>query len=109
MKTDIYKSDSFKNHNIPFLFNKDIVEYDMKDAGYSLVQEFDLLPKNIIDNLGKMKKKQRTIEIGKIQGNDEEFKNNLQQAFSDARKLFFDINDIDINEVLSIKRKIVCL
>ena len=109
MKTDIYKSDSFKNHNIPFLFNKDIVEYDMKDAGYSLVQEFDLLPKNIIDNLGKMKKKQRTIEIGKIQGNDEEFKNNLQQAFSDARKLFFDINDIDINEVLSIKKDAIFL
>ena len=109
LKTTIYQSDSFKNHNIPFLFNKDIIEYDMKTAGYSLVREFNLLPSKTIEKLDKMKKQQRTIEIGKIQRDDEDFKRNLQRAFSDARELFFDANDIDTNEVLSIKKDAIFL
>ena len=48
MEHKLWERDLFYNKNIPFLFNKEIIEYDMKEAGFSLVQEFHLLPDNII-------------------------------------------------------------
>lgn len=109
IKTDIYKRDSFKNPNIPYLFNKDIIEYDMKSAGFSLVREFKLLPVKTIQKLELMKNQQQKVEIGKLQRDDENFKKALAQSFEDARQLFFDVNDIDINEVLSIKKDAIFL
>ena len=61
---DLWKNDNFINDNIPFLFSKDIYEYDMKDAGFSLTQEFKLLPQSKIDYLAKLKKDKRKVEMG---------------------------------------------
>lgn len=101
---EIWESDNFINPNIPFLFNRNIIEYDMKEAGFSLSKEYELLDSNTIDYLSKLRKDRRTIEIGKIQQKDEKFKNDLKIAFQTARGLFFIENEIDVNDLISIKK-----
>ena len=108
INTNVYAKDLFKNPNIPYLFNSEITEYDMKDAGYSIIQEFHLLPDDLIEKLGKMKKDKRTIEIGKISKNHE-FSKKLMDGFKEARRLFFDANNLEIFDIVSIKKDAIFL
>lgn len=101
---NLYERDTFLNHNIPFLFNKEITEYDMKDAGFSLTKEFKLLDSDIIKMLTSMDKVKRKIKMGKIQSSDYEYKENIKKAFVEARRMFFVLNDIDDKDVISIKK-----
>lgn len=104
MKNTLWQKDSFINENIPFLFNKEIIEYDMKNAGFSLTKEFELLDKSTINKLEKMKKERCKIEMGKIERDNEEYKIAKKEAFKLAREMFFKANDIEIYDLLSIKK-----
>lgn len=101
---NLYIKDNSINDNILYLFNKSIYEFDMKNAGYNLSCAYNLLPVSVIEKLSKYKKDKRTIEIGKLQRMDDKFKNNLQEAFKDARKLFFEANNLDENDIISVKK-----
>ena len=100
----LYMHDNFINDNIPFLFNKEIIEYDMKDAGFSLTQEFNLLDKDKINYLSKLKKDKRKIEMGLIERNDKEYRDSKKEAFKLARQYFFEANNLEVNDIISIKK-----
>lgn len=102
--TDLWKHDNFINENYFYLVNKEITEYDMKEGGFSLVQEYNLLDENTISELKKMGKEKRKIQLGKIQRSDEIFKENLKKAFQYARKLFVENNNLEDDDILSIKK-----
>lgn len=104
MTSTLWTHDSFINPNIPFVFNKEITEYDMKEAGFSLTKEFQLLDKDTIKKLEKYPKDQRKIRLGVIQREDEKYRENLKNAFKDARKVFFEINEIEDSDIISIKK-----
>lgn len=104
MSSTLWKHDSYINKNVPFLFNKEIIEYDMKEAGFSLTQEFQLLDKKEIEKLKKYRKDNRKIELGKIQRNNETYKKGLKNAFETARQMFFEANDIEDSDIVSIKK-----
>jgi hypothetical protein len=101
---EIYLRDSFINPNVAYLFNTEIVEYDMKEAGFSLVQEYELLPKTVIEDLKKIPKEQRKIEIGNLQRQSDKLKSDLKTAFALARERFFDLNVLDKEDIISIKK-----
>jgi len=104
MEHRLWERDLFYNKNIPFLFNKEIIEYDMKEAGFSLVQEFHLLPDNIIHKLSKLKKEKRTVELGKLELSNKLYKEGKKKAFIHARELFIEANHLDINDIIAIKK-----
>ena len=104
MVTDLWKRDLYINNNIPFLFNKEIIEYDMKDAGFSLTKEFNLLTPELISKLNKYGKDKRKIELGKLQRDDSNYRDLLKEAFKSARKIFFELNDLDSLNIISIKK-----
>lgn len=104
MVTDVWKRDLFVNDNIPFLFNKEIIEYDMKEAGFSLTKEFNLLPDDIISKLNKYGKEKRKVELGKIQRDNKEYAKLLKESFKSARKMFFELNNLDVLNIVSIKK-----
>jgi len=104
INNELWKRDSFINENIPFLFNKEIIEYDMKDAGFSLTQEFKLLDKSMIDKLEKYKKDKRKIEMGKIERDNSEYRDAKKEAFKLARQMFFEANELEIDDIISIKK-----
>ena len=102
--TDLWKKDLFINDNIFYLFNKPIYEYDMQEAGYNLIRAYQLLPQERIDWLSSLSKERRHIVIGKMYKENLAFKENHMNAFKEARKLFFESNDLETSDIISIKK-----
>lgn len=93
------------NPNIEYLFDQEIIEYDMQDAGFSLIKQFNLLPEEKIRELTKLGKGlTRHIEIGKLQGNDPVFSKALSSKFTDLRTIFIQMNKLTDDEILSVKK-----
>lgn len=103
-RNTLYKSDTYVNDNIFYLFNKTIYEFDMKTAGYNLSRAYKLLPEDKLEELGRLKKERRTIEIGKLQRDNKEYKDRLMQAFEEARRMFFEANELQVTDIIAIKK-----
>lgn len=76
----------------------------MKTAGYNLSRAYKLLPDDKLEELGRLKKERRTIEIGKLQRDNKEYKERLMKAFEEARRMFFEANDLHADEIIAIKK-----
>lgn len=102
----LYKRDTYINKDIPFIYGKDIYEYDIHHAGISISRYFNLLPEEELDRIEKKAKNKKEIAVilGKLQRKDSKFKENLKKGFEDARELFFKENQLQDNEILSIKK-----
>lgn len=93
------------NPNIEYLFDNEIIEYDMRDAGFSLVKQYHLLPDETIRELTKLGKgEERHIAIGKLQGNDKEFSKALSDKFAEIRKIFIGQNNLEDDDIVSVKK-----
>ena len=103
LKSKLYERTLYLNKEIDYLFNCEIREYDLKSAGLNLIKYFKLLPQDKIDYLSKMDKVERNKEIGMLQKN-KDFAKVLKDAFTEARRMFFDANNIEDYEVLSVKK-----
>lgn len=106
---ELYTRSEYLNPDILFLFNTGIFEYDLKDAGFNILREFELLPKSKLEKLGKMTKENRKIEIGKLQLKDESLRQSLKEGFTEARRRFFNYFSIQDEDVISIKKDAVFL
>lgn len=93
---------NYLNKDILYLVSKDIVEYDLREAGYNVIKHYKLLPQTTIDELSRLEKKDRTIEIGRIQGKDKNFRDSFKESFSDIRRRFMEDNGLEDNDVLAI-------
>lgn len=109
LNSDLYTHDNYLNDSIEAVFNKKIIEYDIKSANTSLMKEYSLLPENVIHELEKLPKKDRVVRIGKLMKADKKFKDDLMSAFEHIRKRFFDENDIEDEDVLTIKKDAIFL
>lgn len=103
-ESKLWKNDNYLNPNIFYLFNKEIIEYDMKEAGFSLIQNYHLLDEEVIKKLKTYGKEKRKIEIGKLQRKYSNLSENLKIAFKKARKDFFIENELEDNDIISIKK-----
>lgn len=103
----LYRHDRYLNKNIPYIISNEIVEYDMQSAGFNLIKKFRLLDDNKIAYLETLPKKDRHIQIGWYQRKDKEFRIALRDKFIEARKWFFENNELKDDEVLSIKKDAV--
>ena len=89
--------------SINFL-SSDIIEYDMREAGFSVIQQNHLLPEKEIKRLKKFPKEQRTIEIGKLERKDKALKQGKAKAFQYYRELFGSTNELTNEDILSVKK-----
>lgn len=93
------------NPSIEYIFNVDCVEYDMKDAGFNIIKQYRLLPSEKIIELERMGKGiERHIAIGKLQGADKLFSQQLTDKFAEMRRIFIESNKIDDNDIISVKK-----
>lgn len=93
------------NPNIEYLFGDDIIEYDIRDAGFNIIKHYRLLPDDKISELELMGKGiKRHIEIGKIQGSNKEFSNRLLEKFTEVRSIFLSTNNITDDNIISVKK-----
>ena len=91
------------------MVGSEIYEYDIKSAGFNLLKRYKLIPEEKLIKLEGHNKKLRQIYIGLMCRKDKELKNALNDAFINIRKDFFESNDIQDNEVLSIKKDAIFL
>ena len=100
-----YKKTTWMNPNINYLFNDDIVEYDISDAGFNIIKQFHLLPPTDIRRLELMNKGlERHIAVGTMQRDDKVFSRALLDKFAEVRKTFIDANSITDNDIISVKK-----
>lgn len=100
----LWERHNYLNKTIPYIVSRDIVEYDIQSAGFNLIKRYKLLNDSKIQYLDGLDKKKRQIMIGLYEKNDKELKTNLNNAFVEARRLFFESNNLDADDVISIKK-----
>ena len=91
------------------LFIGDIIEYDMKDGGLSLIKEENLLPLSEIKKIESIPKGlERDMAVGKLRYSKiEEYRSvpkKLEELFAKYRLEFGQANDLEIDDIFSIKR-----
>jgi hypothetical protein len=89
------------------LFIGEIIEYDMSDGGFSIIQEELLLPPKEIARLAKLPKGfERNEAVGKLKySKDASIRDTgkrLEKLFAKYRILFGEANDIEEDEIFSI-------
>lgn len=91
------------NPAVEYIFNREIIEYDMKDAGISIIQHFKLLDEDVISELLTMEKTERHINIGKLRGKDRELSKILNDKFSEMRSIFISENNLTDDKIICVK------
>lgn len=100
----ILERDSWTDKSISFLVS-DIIEYDMQAAGFSIIKELKLQPPEIIEELENIKDKHfRSRRIGLLQRGNKEFRDKLTKGFSTFRLWFGEANQLEDDDILSIKK-----
>lgn len=95
----IYKSD------ISYVKNKRIYEYDMASGGFSVSLSEGLVKEpETVKELITASKKHRQIILGNYTKRDREFTKNLHQGFQKYINAFIEYNEIDVNNVLTVKK-----
>ena len=100
----LYEKHNYLNKNIEYIISNEIIEYDMKSAGFNIVKKFKLLDDAKIHHLEGLTKDKRQITLGLYQRSNREFAEQLNSKFVEMRKLFFEANDINDDDVISIKK-----
>ena len=96
------------------LYIGEIIEYDMKDGGFSIIKEENLLPPKELAKLENIPKGiERHMAIGKLKYSKDpsirEVGKQLESLFAKYRILLGDKNDLEYNDIFSIKRDAVFL
>lgn len=98
------------NPNIDYIFNTEIIEYDMRDAGFNLIKQFKLLPEEKIKELEKLGKGfERHKQVGILQGKDPVFSKALLSKFADMRTIFVNMNNITDDNIISVRKDAIFL
>ena len=101
---ELWEKELYVNDNIPYIFNTFIYEYDMKEAGFSIIKDYMLLDIDTINKLKAMSKHDRAIKIGKLQRKDKTLSDGLKVGFVDCRQQFITSNNLEDNDIISIKK-----
>lgn len=89
---------------IKYIKNTIITEYDMESAGLNILTELGYFSEDERNRLLSINKLDRNIIIGKLLRNNPKMVEDLENGFANARKIFFEKNNIDEYDVISIKR-----
>lgn len=109
MVSSLYQRHNYLNKDIEYIISNEIIEYDIKSAGFNIIKKFKLLDDDKIKYLERLPKKQRQIQIGLYQRQDRSLIRTLNDKFVEVRKWFFENNNIQEDEVLSIKKDAIVM
>lgn len=105
--SELWEKELWTNPNIMYSFNSIINEFDIKQAGYSIVREFKQLDPTKIAKLERQSKDARHKQIGVWLRDDREFAKVHKEGFKEARRRFFTENSLDEENILAIKKDAV--
>lgn len=99
---EMYTKTLWMNPDIEYVFDKNIVEYDMQSASLSVSRRFHLIPDKELDQMVRMPKEKRTKAIGLRQRDDKEFSENMINGILQTRKEFIEINHLTASEIVTL-------
>lgn len=99
----ILERDNWTDKSIDFMIS-DIMEYDMKRGGLSIIKTDNLLPSHIIDRLESKEKRAADKEIGVMQKTDKNLKEGLLNGFRKYRLEFGALNELQDEDIISVKK-----
>ena len=93
---------------LPYISNI-ITEYDLQKANISALKYYNIIDDNQYNKYLKIPKQTREVEIGLMIKKNPEIYNYIKNGIHKAKELFFKINNIKDNEVVSIKNDAIFL
>lgn len=109
MNSQLYKKHNYLNKGITFINKSIITEYDMKNAGIEILRFNDIIKEKDYDYLMSLSKLQRNVVVGKFLRENSDVNSLLMEGFIEVRRAFFETNNIDDDDVLSIKKDAIFL
>ena len=103
MTCSILEKDNWLDKDTTFMIC-DIIEYDMKRAGLSIIKQDSLLSQDLITKYERMPKKEADEAIGKLQIKNTELKTGLANGFKKYRLKFGEMNNISNEDIISVKK-----
>jgi hypothetical protein len=100
---------NYLNKEIVYLKNTVISEYDIRSAGFTVIKFKKLLPQEEILELEEMDKDKRNVWIGKRILSFPKISEEIINTLSDIRKDFVVLNQINEEDLLSIKKDAIFL
>lgn len=94
---------------IDYIISAYIREYDISKANISILLEAGIITKPEYDYFYNLPRMERQINIGLMIKNDPNITEILSQGIIDAKKMFFEANQIEDHHILSIKNDAVFL
>lgn len=91
-----------QNKDIEYIFHGNIMECDMCEASVQLSDVFNLLPKDKVEQLKLLSKKERVKMVGCIQRDDPEFSKRLHEHLMSVRKDFIALNKISDDDIVCL-------
>lgn len=108
IRSNLYQRSSYLL-DIDFLINNTIYEYDLSKANISILRESNIISEDFYCKMYNANKNKREVTIGKMIRKDRRIGEALEAGFVQARQMFFDANDVEDNDVLSIKKDAIFL
>lgn len=93
--------------NINYIFGRYIREYDIQKANISVLYELGVLSKEKYDMLFNADRMSRQVYIGKLIREDSSIGQAIKTGIMNAKNIFFEKNNIDSRDILSIKNDAV--
>lgn len=93
------------------LYIGELIEYDMREGGFSIIQKENLLPDKVIQNMRSMTKDERHVFIGKL-AYDKNFRHIpklVTEKFKPYRLLFGDMNDLIDEDIFYVRKDAICV
>lgn len=103
MSNNLWQKTNYTS-NIKYIKDTIITEYDIKSAGMNILYDSGFLNKEQYKNLKNTEKYERNVIIGKMLRENKEMNLKLNEGFKIARKVFMEINNLEDNDILSIKK-----
>lgn len=105
----LYLKDTYISSYFNYIISSYIREYDIQKANISILYKYGILSEEEYNMYYNMDKLKRQISIGYLLKNNPNASKVLTEGFKESRKLFFENNNIQDINVLSIKKDAIFL
>ena len=102
--SNLHLKNNYTNKDLKYIKNTIITEYDMESAGMNILTELGYFSEEDRKKLLSMDKLKRNVLIGKMLRKNPKMMEDLEKGFAEARRVFFEVNNIDDYDVVSVKR-----
>lgn len=108
MYSQLYTKDQY-TMDTDYIVSAVIREYDISKANINILLYFNFITKEKYEELLSLEKLDRQVQVGYMLRDNQELNQKFTKAFAEVRRLFFEANNIQDDEVLSIKKDAIFL